>query len=209
MFLNIDSGNADGLPTPPLLVFTGKRMPNQINAILPEGWVAAISESGWMNTDVFYDYITKTFHPWLLKNGINLPVVLFVDGHVSHRSLRLSEFCYENQIVLISLLPNTTHMCQPMDVVVFGPTKRKWSTILQNFKIENREERMTKAKFCELLKNCVDESLTDKSLKSAFSKTALFPFIADDFDYSQLATDLQETVEKRYELPERFIYHLE
>lgn len=147
-----------------------------------------------MNTEVFYSYISKTFYPWLLQNKIYPPVILFVDGHVSHRSLKLTEFCHEKQIVLVSFLPNTTHMCQPMDVVVFGPIKRKWSSNLQKFKIESRgEERMSKVTFCDMLKRCLDESFTISNLQSAFSKTALYPFSADCFDFSQLPASNSES----------------
>lgn len=180
-------GNAAGRKTPPLLIFSGKRLPNQINTILPFGWFADISESGWMNTEVFYNYVANSFYPWLLQNNIIPPVVLFVDGHVSHRSLKLSEFCYEKNIILVCLLPNTTHLCQPMDVIVFGSVKREWCSTLQTFKITSRgEERMTKATFCDLLNKCLDGKLTVDILKSAFSKTALYPFGAEHFDFSCL-----------------------
>lgn len=140
-----------------------------------------------MNTEVFYDYITKQFYPWLLQNNIYPPVILFVDGHVSHRSLKLSEFCNEKQIVLVSLLPNTTHICQPMDVVVFSAVKRKWASTLQSFKIQSRgEERMSKASFCDLLDKCLSESLTVSTLTNSFTKTALYPFDANGFDFSKL-----------------------
>uniref|UniRef100_A0A915ILK9 DDE-1 domain-containing protein n=1 Tax=Romanomermis culicivorax TaxID=13658 RepID=A0A915ILK9_ROMCU len=34
----------------------------------------------------------------------------------------------------ICLLPNATHLCQPLDVAVFGPRKRAWQTRLEEFK---------------------------------------------------------------------------
>ncbi|XP_031634955.1 uncharacterized protein LOC116348181 [Contarinia nasturtii] len=180
-------GNAAGQSTPPLLVFAGKRLPNQINTYLPSEWQSGVSESGWMNSDIFYEYVTNKFYPWMQQLKIPTPVILFVDGHTSHRSLRLSEFCLENRIILVSLLPNSTHLLQPMDVVVFGPMKRKWSTMLQNFKRSNNEMGpMPKHTFVKLLQSCLQEIVTPGTLKSSFQKTALYPFNANNFDYSQL-----------------------
>lgn len=168
-------------------MFQGKRLPNQTQRILPKNWHADISDSGWMTSDVFFKYISTIFYPWLQKEEINTPVLLFVDGHVSHRSLKLSEFCAEKKIILASLLPNTTHICQPMDVVIYGPVKRKWSQNLQHLKTQNTQpERMSKQTFCELLAQCVDDVCTPQLLRTAFEKTGLYPFNPQNFDYSKL-----------------------
>lgn len=170
-------------------------MPNQINTYLPNGWCANISDSGWMNCEIFYDYVTKTFYPWLQENEIQTPVVLFVDGHVSHRSLDLSKFCLEKGIILISLIPNTTHLLQPMDVVVFGPTKRKWAAVLKDFRRANQTlDRMSKEVFVGLLDRCLNECLSPSTLKSSFTKTALYPFDANNFDFSQLPSHDNEPI---------------
>lgn len=156
--------------------------------MLPRGWNANCSDSGWLNSETFYNYITKTFHPWLATEGISTPVILFVDGHVSHRSLKLSEFCTEHQIILISFLPNLSHICQPLDVLVHGALQQKWATCLNEFRSSHRHlERMSNSLFGELLKKCVDEALTPESLQASFVETSLNPFDADNFDYSKLS----------------------
>jgi hypothetical protein len=38
----------------------------------------------------------------------------------------LIEFCREKEIILYSLLANSTHIIQPADVGIFGPLKKKW-----------------------------------------------------------------------------------
>ncbi|XP_055303246.1 uncharacterized protein LOC129568930 [Sitodiplosis mosellana] len=182
-------GSAAGHKTPPLIIFPGKSLPNQVNQMLPNKWHAYCSESGWMNQDIFYDYISNDFYPWLIKHGITTPVIVFVDGHVSHRSLKLSEFCYNNKIILVSFLPNMTHICQPMDVVVFDSVKQKWSSNLEEFRnLCGDLQRMPEANFCELLDQCVEENLTPELIKTAFVKTGLNPFDANSFNYSKLST---------------------
>lgn len=193
IFLSFDFyhlGSAFGVQTPPLLIFQGKRLPNQIKQFLPKGWHAAVSESGWINSEIFFDYISQKFYPWLVENGILTPIILFVDGHVSHRSLELSQFCLDKKIILVSFLPNMTHICQPMDVVAFGPVKNNWVKILKAFRNSHQElNRMPRDLFCQLLGKCVNESLNPELLKTSFVKTGLNPFDANSFDYSKLSTE--------------------
>lgn len=114
-------GNAAGMQTPPMLVYPYKRMPSNILLHLPPNWSVGISENGWQTQQTFYDYISNVFCKWLSESSIELPIILFIDGHKSHMSLTLSEFCSANQIELVALYPNATHVIQPMDVVVFKP----------------------------------------------------------------------------------------
>lgn len=142
-----------------------------------------------MTADTFYNYVSKIFYPWIVDSKIPTPVILFVDGHASHRSLQLSEFCLEHEIVLVSFLPNMTNICQPMDVVVFGPVKQKWAAHLKLFRSSNRNlERMSKEKFCELLGEVVNDTFTSQLIRTSFEKTGLNPFHADSFDYSKIIT---------------------
>lgn len=197
--LSILIGNAAGRKTPPLVIFQGKRLPNQIKQILPNEWHCDISDSGWINCDIFYNYVSRIFYSWLQKNEISPPVVLFVDGHISHRSLKLSEFCLQNQIVLVSFLPNTTHICQPMDVAVYGPIKRKWSSTLREFRNANAElSRLPKDMFCDLLNRTVNDVYTPELLKNAFVTTGLYPFDVANFNFSKLP-QIEQTEENDVE----------
>lgn len=54
-------------------------------------------------------------------------------------------------------------------------------------------ELMSKQTFCELLSKTVDKICTSLLLQSAFSSTGLFPFNADNFDYSKLLTITNES----------------
>ena len=65
-----------------------------------------------MNGETFYECIANVFFPWLQQNQIDLPVVLFMDGHNNHLTLDLSNFCDQKGIVLIVLPSNATHIMQ-------------------------------------------------------------------------------------------------
>ncbi|XP_055708754.1 uncharacterized protein LOC129804981 [Phlebotomus papatasi] len=95
--------SADGDMPPPLVLFSYKRVPGLLAKTAPDGWAIGSSNKGWMTGECFYEYIVNTFYPWLIKNKVQLPVVLYVDGHKSHLTLPLSEFCSNHGIEVCSI----------------------------------------------------------------------------------------------------------
>ena len=49
--------------------------------------------------------------------------MLICDGHDSHISVAFIYHCMQNDIILLLLLPHSSHLMQPLDISVFGPLK--------------------------------------------------------------------------------------
>ncbi|KAJ8932260.1 hypothetical protein NQ314_014806 [Rhamnusium bicolor] len=113
--------NAADQMAPPMVVVNLKRLGKTLRESVPPSWAIGKSENGWMTNQTFYEYITGVFYPWLIESKIQFPIVLYLDGHVSHLTLPLSEFCMKKRIELVALYPNSTHFLQPMDVALFHP----------------------------------------------------------------------------------------
>jgi len=107
-----------------------KRIPTSLMATFPNNWMIGRLDSGWMVSSTFFEFISNGFFTWLVKNKVKFPVVLFVDGHKSHLSLELADFCAQNQIIIYCLLPNSTHIMQPCDVAIFKPLKASWKNVV-------------------------------------------------------------------------------
>ena len=54
---------------------------------------------------------------------------LIGDNLGSHFSKAVIDKCLEENIYFLCLLPNTTHLCQSLDVAVFRPAKSQWYNI--------------------------------------------------------------------------------
>lgn len=91
--------SANGKLAPPMIVYPYKRITSEIVANTPNGWTIGLSESGWMVSEVFYEYVANDFKNWLEIEGVKKPVLLFIDGHKSHLTMQLSEFCDANGII--------------------------------------------------------------------------------------------------------------
>lgn len=114
------------------------------------------------------------------------PVVVFLDGHRSHLSLELSQFCSSNGIILVSLYPNATHIIQPLDVSVFGPMKQKWKQITRQWRIDHDGVEISKIDIPNALQNFIKDPKMSTNIISGFRTTGICPFNDDAIDYTKL-----------------------
>jgi hypothetical protein len=71
-----------------------------------------------------------------LKNQ-NGTKVIICDNLSSHFTPHVLQLCRENNIALICLPPNSTHLTQPLDVSFFRSLKVAWQNILSKWKAGN------------------------------------------------------------------------
>ncbi|XP_074096377.1 uncharacterized protein LOC141525711 [Cotesia typhae] len=108
------SFSASGKYIPPYFIFKRKRM----NANLLRGgdsnMVAAVSDSGWINENLFVEWL----HHFIshAKPTSDKPILLILDNHESHISLESFLLCRQHGINLLSLPPHTSHRLQPLDL---------------------------------------------------------------------------------------------
>ncbi|XP_031778828.1 uncharacterized protein LOC100680064 [Nasonia vitripennis] len=177
------SFSAAGASVPPMVMFPYKRIPAHLTKSVPADWSIGRSESGWMVSSTFYEYMANVFYPWCVQQKVQFLVIYFLDGHKSHLSLELSDFCIKHEIILVSLFPNATHIIQPCDVAVFRAVKYKWREAVQLYKQETQSS-ITKATFAPLFKKAFDQLSID-TIKSGFKKCGLYPFDPDAVDYDR------------------------
>uniref|UniRef100_A0ABD2WS72 DDE-1 domain-containing protein n=1 Tax=Trichogramma kaykai TaxID=54128 RepID=A0ABD2WS72_9HYME len=187
---------ANGTLLTPMIFFDCKTTPRQttLSKILKE-WGVGHSESGWMTAETFYHYVKNCFIPWLQKNSIELPVVLYVDGHVSHLSYPLMQLCVANQIELITLYPNSTHIIQPLDVARFHQLKDKYRETLRKWRFDNDVVDYKKHSFAPVLELTLLNIDVTSSITNGFRTTGLFPLDADAVDYDVLNKNKKKIIE--------------
>ena len=95
---------------------------------------------GWIDSKAFFGYIANVFHKFLLQKQVPLPVILFVDGHPSHQSPEVSEFCNKNEIILFRFPPHATHALQPCDLALFWSLKSAWYDAERAYRSEHLAE---------------------------------------------------------------------
>ena len=119
-------GNAAGELLPELYVLPYQRVPTWAKTQETDGPIITTSASGWMSTDIFYEFVTVHFPRFVREKNIPTPVFLFADMHYARLSTRVIEACRSSNVILYCLPPNSTAILQPLDVAVIRPIKEHW-----------------------------------------------------------------------------------
>lgn len=168
---------ANGKIGPPLVVFPYIRPPKALIESMPPNWILGRSDSGWMKCDNFFDYIANDFNEWVKQMKLKRPILLLIDGHKSHMTMQLSEFCHQNGIILYALPANTTHILQPADVSVFKPIKTEWKKTVRDWKNrpENINISVNEMNFCRVLQEAIEKSNMEQHIINGFKKVNYTP----------------------------------
>lgn len=147
--------------------------------------------SGWIDAPTFRDWFNTCFLPH--ANRLEGKKVLIGDNLSSHLDGDVLAACEKNNISFICLVPNSTHLTQPLDVGFFRPMKIAWRKILDDWKKANlRATTVPKDSFPRLLKEGLLEmdkkppntrdtesppetSAIKRNLVSSFKATGIFP----------------------------------
>lgn len=116
-------------------------------------------------------------------------MLLLIDGHKSHLTLNLCRLCEANQIILYALLPNATHIIQPLDVAVFRAVKSGWMKEVEDWKVKSKNRTLTRATFPLLFETVINEKATPKIVQNGFRKCGIYPFNLDNINYKKCMND--------------------
>ncbi|XP_074028306.1 uncharacterized protein [Leptinotarsa decemlineata] len=166
--------NAAGKKAPPLILFKAKNLWNSWipeNEIFP-GTAHGATKNGWMEADVFYNYLAKTLIPTM---GAERPQLLIYDGHSTHVTEKVIELAIQENITILKLPPHTSHLLQPLDLSVFKPLKDKWDAKLVTWQRHNIGVKVPKVTFSTMVQSSWLELLTE-TISNGFKKAGIFPY---------------------------------
>lgn len=136
------------------------------------------SKSGWFDGVCFEDWIKKIIIPHF--RNVDGPKVLIGDNLSCHLSTECVRLCEQNNIKMVFLPSNSTHIAQPLDVSFFHPMKVCWRAILQQWKSGpgRKEASVPKDVFPSLLKRLVRklQDNCEKNIKNGFAACGILPF---------------------------------
>lgn len=122
-----------------------------------------------MNVSIFQDWFRK-----FCDLVTDRPLIVILDGHISHLDKGTIELAIQQNITLIKLPPHTTDILQPLDKCCFGPLKLKWNNTLIEWQRLN-QRKLSKNEFSDLICKIWHEGLSEEVIKSSFQKTGIYP----------------------------------
>lgn len=133
----------------PFVIVASKSIYNDLAEFdLPDGDMAYVvhSSSGYMNEELFVEWIRRV---WIrgveglrrLHNLPGQPAGLLMDGARSHDSAEIRALFESCNTQVIWLLPHSSHLTQPLDLVIFAAYKARKKTIYVPEDVENKQSR--------------------------------------------------------------------
>ena len=140
-----------------------------------------------MTADMFFE-ILRYLDKFLSTRNIKRPVILIIDGASPHISLAMAKFCQEVMIQPWLLKPNTTHLCQPLDLSFFSSLKTSFRRNLYLWHQDNIGVSISKYTVVPLLKDATESILVNKPtvIGNGFWKAGLFPWNPDEVDKKRM-----------------------
>ncbi|PIK38131.1 hypothetical protein BSL78_25043, partial [Apostichopus japonicus] len=129
--------NAAGFYIEPMLIFPNTRFRYNPLDGAPDTWCVGRSGNGWMNSEVFYEWIANHFVPEVQQKKIPFPIVLFIDGHSSHGQADTVKYLFKS--------PDSTPQTGTTAVLAAGCSIAEKSTAYETA-LRVLEESMTEEK---------------------------------------------------------------
>lgn len=123
--------NATGNAIPPMLIFPRVRYKEHFLIGAPVGSVGGGTKSGWINEELFDVFLAHLVQH--TNCSPDHPMLLILDNHETHISLRALNLAKEKGIVMLTIPPHTSHRLQPLDTAVYGPFKTYYNRAIDGW----------------------------------------------------------------------------
>ena len=167
------AGNAIGEYLPPMVVYKAQNLYRGWTEGGPHNAVYDVTKNGWFDSRTFEIWFFKVFLP-VAQSKVGTKV-LIGDNLGSHFSQNVVHTTLENNIKFLTLPPNATHLCQPLDVAVFRGLKQSWRKTLEKWRIESRVHGAIPKENIPTLLGRLMNTLQVNSLVSGFRATGIYP----------------------------------
>ncbi|XP_055615154.1 uncharacterized protein LOC129761457 [Toxorhynchites rutilus septentrionalis] len=131
------TGAGNGKVLPPYVVYAALHLYPTWTEGGPKGCRYNRTKSGWFDSAVFEDWFFTVALPYFKGLRNDKKSIIIGDNVASHLSFRVLQSCIANNISFVLLPPNSTHLCQPLDVVYFGKSMERYIE-----RLEEKEQRM-------------------------------------------------------------------
>ena len=180
--------SANGDFQKPFVLFPGVRPSFNFQNVNPDNYNVGNTQNGWMTSEAFFSWFSNLFFAEI-RNKVQFPILVFLDGHSSHVGLAMSEFCRKNNIILYCFPPHASHIIQPLDICVYGPLKKIWNKAITNFK-EKFNAVMNKSNFFTVFDDAWETvKIKPQNVTAGFQKAGLVPFNENALDFSKVINE--------------------
>lgn len=172
--------SAAGVFVPPMFVFPRvKENPRLMDDAFP-GSFAVYHKTGWITKETFIVWFKKFID--FSNPTPEKPVLLLLDGHNSHtKSLELINVARENNVIILTFPPHTTHRLQPLDVTFMSPLSTYYEQEVRKWLFNHPGRCVTIFEIAKLFKAAYSRAAVAETAVKGFSQTGICPYNPDVF----------------------------
>jgi len=168
--------NGNGIFAPPLFIFQGASYNAEDLKLFNHGdsW-ATCTSSGFINEIIFLDWL-KRFISWLdtkrSKSDIHLLIIDNLKAHLTYDILMTAK---QNNIELLALPSNCTHIIQPLDINLFKCFKGSLRNKLPERITELMVNDLSNKEFVRLVSDLWLDTFNTEKIKKSFELVGICP----------------------------------
>jgi hypothetical protein len=178
---------------PPLFFILGnlKQVPPEISSQFSAHQAEfTANQSGWMTRETFLVW-SRMMVQWVTEMRrigrflVGLPVILFLDGHISRDCAAAMRLMSENNIIVITFPSQLTHVMQPVDVGIGAPFRNAYRRLLRRKRLQWKSSHPPGEKITAMEKrlmmvaaavDAAQQAGTKSNREAAFSACGLCPY---------------------------------
>jgi hypothetical protein len=175
---------ASGDALPPALIYWGIAgiQSSWVDDLVAEQHEIFVSHSpsGWSNDETGLAWLHQVFERNTKAKARRGWRLLILDGHGSHLTPEFIDFCDQNRILLAIFPPHSTHSLQPLDLVLFSPLSRNYTTQLN--RISQRSQGLTSVTKRDFYRNfwaAWSSTMKRDTILKSFQATGVWPMDAE------------------------------
>jgi len=141
--------------------------------------VILTSNSGYITSEIFLNYFLSVIIPYInaSRSNFNLDqstALILMDNCRAHITENLNQICSQNNILILTFPPHTSHLLQPLDLVIFGLFKRKKVSLSWYSQFPEIVQRIAE------ISNRIRSVSTPENIRSSFRRSGIY------VNYSQI-----------------------
>ena len=166
--------SASGYTIPPMVVFDRKQLQAEMTDGEVPGAFHGLSDSDWMDTVLFEQWFRNHF---LVHASSIRPLLLLLDGHLSHYSPTFLKMAAEESIIVFCLPTHTTHLLQLLDNGAFASLKGQWRYECQRFYAQNPGKVLNRCNFMQVFHKAWVQGMTLANVTSCFRAVGVYTLL--------------------------------
>lgn len=179
------AANAIGNVFPPMFTFPRVRYQSHFLRDGPIGSIVTANKSGWMQETDFLVFLQRFQRH--TNCSLDHKVLLLLDNHSSHVSIKCIDFYRAHGIVMLSYPPHCSHKLQPLDRSVYGPFKKAVNVACDGCMRTNPGRPMTIYDIPRIVATALPQAMTQTNIQVGFRCCGICPFnrqIFCDLDFA-------------------------